>query len=110
MFGLANQLLALIALTVVTSYLFNAGKAKYAWVTLCPMFLVTLTTSTAAFHEIVYKYAKWIREGQALKGSINIGLTLLLLTCVAIIVVTAVRRWAAVVRGEVKVGAETVEV
>jgi carbon starvation protein len=100
MFGLANQLLALIALTVVTSYLFNAGKARYAWVTLLPMALVTTTTSTAAFQEIAYRYVPWVQKGDVLKGSINIALTMFLVTCVAIIMATAVRRWMAVVRGE----------
>ncbi|MFO0957615.1 MAG: carbon starvation protein A [Isosphaeraceae bacterium] len=98
MFGLANQLLALIALTVVTTYLFNQGKGRYAWVTLGPMLFVSMTTSTAAFHEIAYKYLGWIRKGDVLKGSLNIALTGFLVTCVAVIVVTAVRRWIRVTR------------
>ena len=39
MFGLANQLLALIALTIVTTVLCNLGRARYAFVTLLPMTL-----------------------------------------------------------------------
>lgn len=99
MFGLANQLLALIALTIVTTYLFNQGKGRYAWVTLGPMAFVALTTSTAAFQEIAYKYVVWIRKGDVLKGSLNIALTGFLVACVAVIVVTAVRRWIQLARG-----------
>src|SRR5262249_4368360 len=34
MFGIANQLLAVIALCLVTTLLVNTGRARYAWVTL----------------------------------------------------------------------------
>ena len=48
MFGVANQMLAVIALAVVSAYLFNSGRAKWLWVTVCPMVFVMTTTSTAA--------------------------------------------------------------
>ena len=34
MFGVANQLLAVVALAVATTMIINAGRARYAWVTL----------------------------------------------------------------------------
>ena len=40
MFGIANQLLAVIALTVVTTVLVNTGRGRYAPVTLLPMLFV----------------------------------------------------------------------
>jgi carbon starvation protein len=48
MFGIANQMLAVIALAIVSVYLVNEGKAKYLWVTLIPMAVVFTTTSSAA--------------------------------------------------------------
>jgi carbon starvation protein len=53
MFGVANQMLAVIALAVVSVVLVNEGKAKYIWVTLLPMLLVATTTSTAAVEMLV---------------------------------------------------------
>ena len=47
MFGVSNQLLAVMALCVATVALIRAGKGRYAWVTLAPMLLVTITTMTA---------------------------------------------------------------
>ena len=47
MFGIANQLLAVIALCLVTTLLVNTGRGRYAWVTLLPMLFVTTTTMTA---------------------------------------------------------------
>jgi carbon starvation protein len=47
-FGIANQLLAVIALAVVSAWLVNEGRAKYLWVTLIPMAVVATTTGSAA--------------------------------------------------------------
>ena len=41
-------MLAVIALAVVSAFLFNEGKARYLWVTGGPMIVVMTTTSTAA--------------------------------------------------------------
>ena len=46
MFGVANQLLAVVALTVATTVLVNEGRSRYAWVTLAPMLFVGTTTLT----------------------------------------------------------------
>jgi carbon starvation protein len=48
MFGIANQMLAVIALAIVSVYLYNEGRARYLWVTVGPMIVVMTTTSTAA--------------------------------------------------------------
>src|SRR5439155_18910435 len=48
MFGVANQMLAVIALAILSSYLTNVGRARYLWVTVLPMLFVMTTTSTAA--------------------------------------------------------------
>jgi carbon starvation protein len=48
MFGVANQMLAVIALAIVSVYLVNEGKERYLWVTLIPLAVVMTTTSTAA--------------------------------------------------------------
>ena len=47
MFGIANQLLASVALAVGTTIIINTGKARYAWVTLVPLAFVSITTLTA---------------------------------------------------------------
>jgi carbon starvation protein len=93
MFGMANQLLAVIALAVVTTGLFNAGKGRYAPVTLLPMLFVATTTTTTGYYEITGKFWNMINAGQVLRGWLNIGLTAMLLVCVAVILGTAMTRW-----------------
>src|SRR5204863_3270483 len=44
MFGIANQLLAVVALALVTTWIVNSGRVKLALVTLLPMLFVTATT------------------------------------------------------------------
>jgi carbon starvation protein len=93
MFGMANQLLAVIALAVVTTILINSGRGRYAPVTLLPMLFVATTTTTTAYYEITGKFWAMIKSGAAVRGWLNIGLTAMLLACVLVIVASAVRRW-----------------
>ncbi len=92
MFGMANQMLALIALAIVTTGLVNAGRGRYAFVTLVPMLFVGTTTLSAAYLEITRTYWGWIQKGDTLKGWLNIGLTGLLIGCAAVIVTSALVR------------------
>ncbi|MGA0805522.1 MAG: carbon starvation CstA family protein [Pseudohongiellaceae bacterium] len=48
LFGIANQMLAAIALCVATTILVKSGRARFAWVTAVPLaWLVIITTSAA---------------------------------------------------------------
>jgi carbon starvation protein len=93
MFGMANQLLAVIALAVVTTGIINSGRGRFAPVTLLPMLFVATTTSTTAYCEITGKFSRMITDGFVLRGSLNIGLTLMLLVCALVILVSALVRW-----------------
>jgi carbon starvation protein len=52
LFGIANQMLAAIALCVATGILIKSGKLKYAWVTGLPLTWLITITSTAAWQKI----------------------------------------------------------
>ncbi|MFM7128113.1 MAG: carbon starvation protein A, partial [bacterium] len=101
MFGMANQLLAVVGLCLVTTWLINNGRARFAPVTLLPMLFVLTTTSSAGYYEITRKFMGMVRQGQVLRGYLNIGLTLFVITCVFVILVIAIQRWVAVLSGRV---------
>ena len=96
MFGMANQLLAVIALAVVTTVLVNSGRGRYAPVTLVPMLFVATTTATTGYYEITGKFWRMIDRPRAtgpFAGWLNIGLTAMLLVCAAVILVSASGKW-----------------
>ena len=52
LFGIANQLLAAVALTVATTILIKMGKLRYAWVTALPLVFDAAVTLTASWQKI----------------------------------------------------------
>jgi carbon starvation protein len=98
MMGIANQLLATIALAVGTTYLLqNASKRIYALCTAVPLAFVIVTVFTAGIESILLWLqelalnSKTSQEIFSLKLNITLAGTMLLLS--GIIAVDACRRW-----------------
>ncbi|MGO9445371.1 MAG: carbon starvation CstA family protein [Thiobacillaceae bacterium] len=53
LFGIANQMLAAIALAVSTGILVKSGRAKHAWVSGLPLAWLALVTTSAAWEKIM---------------------------------------------------------
>jgi len=104
MFGIANQLLAAVALAVGTTVIMNAGKARYAWITLGPLAWVATTTLTAGWLSVrdsFWPMAVGPDEALRTQGVVNASLTAVMMVSVAVILVAAARRWHLVLRGRV---------
>lgn len=112
MFGTANQLLAAVALSIASSAIINAGKERYAWVTLVPMVFVAVTTLTAGWLNITDNFWPLTRTpGTVVQGFVNSILTLVMMVCAVTILVEAGRRWFRVlVKGEYLVAGQVVSV
>src|SRR5690606_10489177 len=53
LFGIANQLLAGIALCIATGILVKQGKLRFAWVTGLPLVWIAIVTTTATWEKLV---------------------------------------------------------
>ncbi|MCI0465226.1 MAG: carbon starvation protein A [Gemmataceae bacterium] len=106
MFGIANQLLAVLALCLVTTLLVNSGRGRYAPVTLLPMLFVTATTMTAGVQMSGRFWEMMTTQGEGLRGALNLTLTLFVMVSVASVLLIAVSRWLLVMRGLVPIHAE----
>ena len=104
MFGIANQLLAVLALALVTTLLINTGRTKYSLVTLLPMLFVTATTMTAGAEMVGIQFPALIAEGKIVRGYLNIALTIFVISCVMALLFIAASRWIAVVAGMLERG------
>jgi carbon starvation protein len=88
MFGIANQLLAVVAFSIVGTVLVNSHKARYLWVVVVPMAFVTTTTMTAGV-ELIQRF--W--ADHTFKGYLNVFLIVAMMLMVAIILFESVRKW-----------------
>lgn len=52
LFGIANQMLAAIALSVGTAILIKSGKIRFAWITAIPLAWLLIVTSSASYQKV----------------------------------------------------------
>ena len=93
MFGIANQLLAAIALAVGTTLIINAGRARYAWVTILPMTFVGVTTLIAGWESITNIF--WPKTNGP---NLNVVLTACMMIFVIIILTDCILKWIRTIR------------
>ncbi len=110
MFGIANQSLAVLALALVTTWLVNTGRIRFAPLTLLPMLWVCSTTLSAGAILITERFPMMIDRGNKLieagktdagnklvwTGYLSSGLTLFVIGSVGALVLWAVARWIGV--------------
>jgi carbon starvation protein len=89
MFGIANQLLAVVALAVGTTTIINSGRIRYAWVTVLPMLFIATTTLSAGYLSITEIFLPQ-KTGQ---GYLNSLLTIIMMSSVIIILFDCALRW-----------------
>jgi carbon starvation protein len=94
MFGIANQLLASVALCVATTIIINSGKARYCWVTIVPLSFVGTTTLVAGWESITDIFWPLSQNPEtAVQGYINVSLTAIIMVAAVVILIDSIRRW-----------------
>jgi carbon starvation protein len=94
MFGIANQLLAVVAMCVATTVLFNSGRSRYWPVTLLPLAFIISTTLTAGTQMII-RFSKQanFEDDAGRRAALNMFLTSVMLSCVVVVLLDSIQRW-----------------
>jgi carbon starvation protein len=124
LFGIANQLLASIALCVATTILIKMHRAKYMWITCVPLAWLLTVTFSAAWQKIFSEIPRigFLARASQLEGllasgkvaaakvaetqtmifneRLDAGICALFLVLVTLIVVDSVRLWIGILSGE----------
>jgi len=94
LFGMANQMLACVALCVGTTFIINSGRARYAWVTILPLTFVSIIEMVAGYQNIISNY-------MPKQLYLNAGITVCLMVGLVIVIVGSARKWYRVaIKGE----------
>ena len=108
LFGIANQLLAAVALCVGTTILVKMGRQRFAWVTLAPLAWLVAVTMTAGWQKVFSPDPRlgFLAHAASLAGStdphagrlifndrLNTFVALLFMVVVGVLIVTSVREW-----------------
>jgi len=95
MFGVANQLLAAVALAIGTTIILRTNRARYALVTFLPLCFILVTTLDAGWQNM----AGYLAKGTA-QDHLNLVLTGAMMVMVVVITADAARVWLRLLRGE----------
>lgn len=97
MFGISNQLLAGLALTISTTILIKMKKIRYIWVTLIPMIAMLVITLTTSVMQISYYQTQLEKPNITSLEAFTLNLDTILVAIMAllaiIIVVDNVLKW-----------------
>src|SRR5205823_6012128 len=114
LFGIANQLLAAVALCVGTTILIKMGRQRFAWATLAPLAWLVAVTMTAGWQKVFSADPRlgFLAHAASLAGSadphagrlvfndrLNTFVALLFMVVVGVLIVTSVREWWLVLSG-----------
>jgi len=113
LFGIANQLLATVALCVATTIIIKMHRAKYVFVTLAPLTWLVVVTFTASWHKVYdpdprigfLAQARKLAEsgGNArliFNNRLDAVVTAALIVMVALILAESVRQWFGILSGK----------
>jgi carbon starvation protein len=115
LFGIANQLLATVALCVATTIIVKMHRAKYAAVTLVPLIWLVAVTFTASWHKVLDPdpHVGFLSQARALAAKpataatprlilnnrIDAAVTTFLIVMVTLVLIESARQWIRVLTG-----------
>lgn len=100
LFGVANQLLAVVALAIGTTIILKiAPKKSYAWITFAPVAFLAVTVMYAGALNLEMFFKR-----RDMLGNINGGVSIILMVLVAVTLLDCIRKWLQLLKIEKPVG------
>jgi carbon starvation protein len=111
LFGIANQLLAAVALCVATTVVIKMGKLRYAWVPVIPLVWLNAATLTAGWQKVFsddpklgfLAHARTLADSTApgaarmiFNDRLDAGLALFFMAVVLVVLAASIREWVLV--------------
>jgi carbon starvation protein len=108
LFGIANQLLAAVALCVGTTVIIKMGKARHAWVTIVPLVWLAAATLTAGWQKVFssnpalgfLSHARSLGDSldpnaarMIVNDRLNAALALFFMGIVLVVIAASIREW-----------------
>jgi carbon starvation protein len=122
LFGIANQLLATVALCVATTIIVKMHRARYAAVTLVPLAWLVAVTFTASWHKVLDPNPRvgFLAQVRALAAApatsataqlvfnnrLDAAVTAVLVVMVTLVLIESVRQWKLVLSGREQASAK----
>ncbi|HLV86326.1 MAG TPA: carbon starvation CstA family protein [Candidatus Sulfotelmatobacter sp.] len=119
LFGIANQLLATVALCVATTIIIKLHRARYAAVTLVPLAWLVAVTFTAAWHKVFDPSPRigFLAQARALAAGpvtaatarvifnnrLDAVVTAILVVMVTLVLIESMRQWIGILMGREEV-------
>jgi carbon starvation protein len=115
LFGIANQMLASIALCVCTAVMIKSGREAYLWITALPLSWLVIVTTSAAIEKFISPDPRVgyisalnsllasdnaMRDQLALNQYVIMALTLVFLLCLWVVVIGTISLYLRAMRGE----------
>jgi len=116
LFGIANQLLATVALCVATTIIVKLHRTRYAAVTLVPLAWLVAVTFTASWHKVFDANPRvgFLAQARALASApataataklifnnrLDAAVTAVLVVMVALVLIESIRQWIGVLTGK----------
>ena len=119
LFGIANQLLAAVALCVGTTIIVKMDRARFAWVTVVPLVWLVLVTLTGGWQKVLSPDPRlgFLAHARSLAGSANpdaarlifndrldATLALVFMVIVVVVIAASAREWWLVLSGRKAAG------
>lgn len=103
LFGVANQLLAVVALAIGTTIILKVSSNKnHVWITLLPLSFLSVTVITAGIMNV----GMFFKRGDSL-GNVNGTVSLVLIALVVVTLLDSIRKWIELFKTKTPVGMNT---